>query len=97
VSARMGDLLWMIRWAEIHLGFAARRTLILALRESPVSRIADDRVDRLLARATANGWIEELERPAPAGPFYVLTVEGERALARYEQRLAARGMRRQTS
>ena len=86
VSARMGDLLWMIQWAEIHLGFAARWTLILALRESPVSRVADDRVDRLLARATANGWIEELERPASPGPLYVLTVEGERALARYEQR-----------
>ena len=87
----------MIRWAEIHLGFAARWTLILALRESPVSRVADHRVDRLLARATANGWIEELERPASAGPLYVLTVEGEHALARYEQRQAASGMRRQTS
>jgi hypothetical protein len=96
VSARMGDLLWMIRWAEVHLGYAARRTLMLALRDCPVSSDADDRFDRLLARATANGWIEELERYASAGG-YVLTVEGERALARYEQRQAARGMRRQTT
>src|SRR3954452_5321503 len=95
VSARMGDLLWMIRWAEIHLGYAARRTLMLALRDCPVSRDADDRFDRLLARATANGWVEELEHAAAGG--YVLTVEGERALARYEQRQAASGMRRQTS
>src|SRR3954471_21769971 len=41
VSARMGDLLWMIRWAEIHLGYAARRTLMLALRDCPVSGDAD--------------------------------------------------------
>src|SRR3954454_1497848 len=92
VSARMGDLLWMIRWAEAHLGYAARRTLMLALRDCPVSGNADDRFDRLLARATANGWIEELEHAAAGG--YVLTVEGERALARYEQRQAASGMRR---
>jgi hypothetical protein len=97
VSARMGDLLWMIQWAEVHLGFAARRTLMLALRECPVSSTADDRVDRLLARATANGWIEALELPASAGLGYVLTAEGERALARYEQRRAASGMRRQTT
>ena len=96
MSARMGDLLWMIRWAEIHLGYAARRTLMLALRECAVSPEADDRFDRLLARATANGWVEELEEPASAGG-YVLTLEGERALARYEQRQAASGMRRQTS
>jgi hypothetical protein len=96
VSARMGDLLWMIRWAETHLGYAARRTLMLALRDSPLSGNADDRFDRLLARATANGWIEELEHDASDGG-YVLTDEGERALARYEQRQAARGMRRQAT
>ena len=96
MSARMGDLLWMIRWAEVHLGYAARRTLLLALRDSPVSSDADDRFDRLLAKATANGWIEELERDATDGGF-VLTVAGERALARYEQRQAAAGMRRQTT
>ena len=73
------------------MGYAARRTLMLALRDSPVSSAADDRVDRLLAKATANGWIEELDRG------YVLTVEGDRALARYEQRQAAAGMRRQTT
>ena len=92
----MGDLLWMIRWAEVHLGYAARRTLMLALRDCPVSSDADDRFDRLLARATANGWIEELETQASDGG-YVLTVEGERPLALYEQRQAASGMRRQTS
>jgi hypothetical protein len=89
----MGDLLWMIRWAEVHLGYAARRTLALALRDSPVSSEADDRLDRLLAKATANGWTEELE---PHGG-YVLTVEGDRALARYEQRQAAAALRRQTT
>ena len=57
---------------------------------------ADDRFDRLLARATANGWIEELEHDAADG-HHVLTDEGERALARYEQRQAARGMRRQAT
>ena len=96
MSARMGDLLWMIRWAEAHLGYAARRTLMLALRDCPVSANADDRFDRLLARAMANGWIEELEHHASDGG-YVLTVAGERALARYEQRQAASGMRRQTT
>jgi hypothetical protein len=92
----MGHLLWMIRWAEVHLGYAARQTLMLALRDCPVSSDADDRFDRLLARATANGWIEELEHHASAGG-YILTVEGERALARYEQRQAASGMRRRTT
>jgi hypothetical protein len=96
VAARMAHLLWMIRWAEAHLGHAARRTLLLAVRDCPVSIDADHRFDRLLARATANGWIEELEHDASAGG-YVLTVEGERALARYEQRQAASGMRRQTT
>jgi hypothetical protein len=92
----MGDLLWMIRWAEAHLGYAARRTLMLALRDCPLSSDADERFDRLLARATANGWIEEFEGHGSAGG-YVLTLEGEHALARYEQRQAARGMRRQTT
>jgi hypothetical protein len=91
----MGHLLWMIRWAEVHLGYAARRTLMLALRDCPVSSDVDDRFDRLLARATANGWIEELEHHAADGGF-ILTVEGECALARYEQRQAASGMRRHT-
>ena len=90
----MGDLLWMVQWAGFHLGYAARWTLILAMRERPLSPGADDRVRRLLTRATVNGWIIELERTVPHGPGYVLTRKGERALAQYERREAARGIRR---
>jgi hypothetical protein len=85
----MGDLLWMVRWAGFHLGYAVRWTLILAMRESPLSRFADDEVDRLLTKATSNGWIRELKRTAPYGPGYVLTRKGERALAQHKRRKAA--------
>ena len=94
MSARMGDLLWMIQWAEFHMGYAARWTLVLAMRERPLSPVADDKVRRLLTRATSNGWISEFGRPVPNGPGYVLTPKGERALAQYERRRAASGLAR---
>jgi hypothetical protein len=90
----MGDLLWMVQWAGFHLGYAARWTLILAMRERPLDPVADDRVGRLLTRATSNGWISELESTGPDDPGYVLTRKGERALAQYERRRAARGIDR---
>ena len=96
----MGDLLWMVRWAGFHLGYAVRWTLILAIREQPADvqhrirrRLDLDEVDRLLTKAMSNGWIRELKRTLPYGPGYVLTRKGERALAQHKRRkVASRGL-----